>query len=361
MFPLNLLSKSQKYAIAQWFEKQAISWYRERNGNRTEGHRHLDAQNWTEAEKHFSMALAERRHSTDRTIELSLGLARAQRGQHKLSEAEQIVRAALDLASKQGSSSLHFRSLDALAQVQMDRSHFADAQKTAEESLALEAAQLKPNNQRLGLASRRIAAALVKSGRLKEAMATYQKALAYVEKALGVDEQYGTEHLETATIHAELGMLFRQMGNHSEAQQHLRKALKIHRAVSGIESQQASLDIQNLALSLDEAGDLDAAVREYERLLSLQQRQVGIIPEDSAEAEVRLAALYIKAGRTGPAQELIAHAVSVLERNQGPRLVAALKTLADLQDLLRRPEEAKHSRERALSITLKEAAPASQS
>ena len=354
MFPLNLLSKSQKYAIAQWFETQAMRWYRERHINRTEGQRHLEAQNWREAEKHFAMALGERRHSATRTIELSLGLAKAQRCLHKFSEADQVVHAAVDLAAKQGNRSLQAGALDALVEVQMDRGRFAEAQKTAEENLRLEMGQMKPNQERLALCSRRIAAALAKSGRLNEAAAIFQKAIGYADKPLGVDQEYGTEHLEIAGMYAELGMLYRQMGNHTEAQLLLRKALKIHRAVTGIESHEASIDIQNLAASLEQAGDVEGAVKEYERLLSLQQRQVGIVPEDSADAEVRLAALYIKAGRTGPAQELLTHAVSVLDRVQGPRLVAALKTLADLQDLLGRSEKAKQTREQALSVTLKQ-------
>ena len=356
MFPLNLLSKSQKYAIAQWFETQAMAWWRERNLNRTEGERHLDAQNWVEAERHFQLALGERRHSAARTIELSVGLAKAQRQQRKLIEAEQIVRAAVDLAAQQGSRALQAKTLDELVDIQMDQCRYGEAQKTAEENVRLESTQMKPNKERLASSSRRIALALAKSGRLNEAAATFQKALTYCEKPLAVGEDFGPEHLESAGLYAELGMLNRQMGDHAEAQRLLRKALKIHHAVSGIESQEATMDIQNLAVSLEEAGDVDGAAKEYERLLSLQQRQVGIIPEESAEAEVRLAALYIKAGRTGPAQELLDHAVSVLERGQGPRLVTALKTLADLQEHLGRLENAKRSRERALSITLKQAA-----
>jgi len=356
MFPLNLLSKSQKYAIAQWLESQAIGWYRERNLNRTEGQRHLEAKNWREAERHFLLALGERRHSSSRTIEMSLGLAKAQRCQNKFSDAEQIVHAAIDLAAKQSSRALQSNALDALAEIQMDRGRFAEAQKTAEENLRLEMAQMKPDKQRLALCFRRIANALAKSGRLHEATANFQKALSYAEKPLEVDQDYGPEHLESADLYTELGTLYRQMGNHSEAQRLLRKALKIHRTVSGIESQEASLDIQYLAVSLEETGDVEGAVKEYERLLNLQQRQVGIVPEESAEAEVRLAALYVKAGRSGPAQELLSHAVSVLEREQGPRLVAALKTLADLQDQLRRPDDARRSRERALSVTLKASA-----
>jgi tetratricopeptide (TPR) repeat protein len=356
MFPLNLLTKQQKYAIAQWFETQAVAWYKNRNMNQTEGQRHLDAQNWREAEKHFLLALAERRHSTETTIKLSLGLAKAQRRLNKLFEAEQIVRSAMDLSAKHGSRSLHSDSLDSLVEVHMDQGRFAEARKIAEENLSLEAAQLKPSKPRLGLCSRRIGAALAKSGRMNEAAAAFQKAIAYIEKPLKMEEEFSAAHLETANMYAELGMLYRQVGNHPEAQALLRKALKIHRAVTGVASQEASLDLQNLAVSLEESGDLAGAAKEYERLLSLQERQVGIVPEQSADAEVRLAAIYLKEGRTGPAHELLTHAVSVLGRTPGPLLVTALQTFAELQDTLGNVEQARNARERAFNVPAKQAA-----
>jgi len=355
MFPLNLLTKQQKYAIAQWVEKQAVVWYRNRNLNKTEGYRHLDAQNWAEAEKHFLTALAERRHSTEGTIKLSLGLAQAQRRQNKLYEAEQTMRSAVDLAVKHGSRALHGDCLDSMVEIHLDQGRYAEAHNVAQENFRLEAAQLKPDHQRLGKYSSRIGTALAKSGRMTEATAAFQKALSYCEKPLKMNEDPGPEHLEAANMCAELGILFRQMGNHTEAQSLLRKALQIHRAVSGVESQAATLDLQHLANSLEESGDLDGAAKEYERLLALQERQVGIVPEQSADSEIRLAALYLKNGRTGPAQALLTHAIGVLERKPGPLLVSAWQIFAELQDMLGRGDQARSARERAARIPVKQA------
>jgi tetratricopeptide (TPR) repeat protein len=351
MFPLNLLTKEQKYAIAQWVEKQAVAWYRNRNLNKTEAQRHSDAQNWREAEKHFLSALAERRHSTESTIKLNLGLAKAQRRLNKLHEAEQSTRSALDLAVKHGSRTLHGDCLDCLAEVHLDQGRYAEARKMAEENFRLEAAQLKPNKQRLGIYSSRIGTTLAKSGQMNDAAAEFKKAIAYCEKPMKMGEDLGVEHLEAANMCAELGMLYRSMGNHGEAQALLRKALKIHRQVSGVDSQAATLDLQHLAMSLEESGDLEGAAKEYERLLNLQERQVGIVPEQSADAEVRLATIYLKEGRTGPAQELLTHAIGVLERNPGPLMITALERFAELQDFLGRPDHARRARERAAGIS----------
>ncbi len=55
------------------------AWHRQRHMNGIEGQRHLDARNWSEAEKHLALALAERRHSFKRRLDLLIGLAPAQR------------------------------------------------------------------------------------------------------------------------------------------------------------------------------------------------------------------------------------------------------------------------------------------
>jgi eukaryotic-like serine/threonine-protein kinase len=344
--PLSLLSSSQKREIALFLEKHATRWWNQRQLNRRQGLRHLQARNWPEAERHFLLALGERRHSTERTLELTLGLAQAQRNLGRLSEAEASVRAVLDLARNSGKRSLQAQSLDALAEVQLDLGRYADALQTAEENARLEAAQSTPDGKRLALCSRRIGAALLQCGRLPDAAVALQHAVGYAEKAVG------PEHPETAGMNCELGVLYRRLGNHAEAQRVLRKALQVHRTVAGVNSHEATQDLRHLAVSLEESGDFTGAASEYERFLAMRQRQVGADPEETAEAEVRLAAIYARAGRTGPAQELLTHAISVLERNQGPRFALALNTLGDLEEELGRDDNAKRSRDRASRVAV---------
>ncbi len=74
--------------VAAWATPKVQKWNRERNMNRVEAHRHLDARNWSEAEKHFQAALEEPRRSVTDRLELLLGLVEAQRGQSKLEDAE---------------------------------------------------------------------------------------------------------------------------------------------------------------------------------------------------------------------------------------------------------------------------------
>jgi tetratricopeptide (TPR) repeat protein len=145
-------------------------------------------------------------------------------------------------------------------------------------------------------------------------------------------------------------MLHRQHGQHSEAQRYLRRALDIHRAASGLDSQKASEGLYHLAASLEESGDFDGAANEFERLLRLRTHQVGVDPIANAETEVRLAGLHLRAGRTAAAKELLGHAISVLERTGGQPLAQALEMLAHVEEQSGRPEEAGRWREVAANL-----------
>src|SRR5579862_4107472 len=103
--------------VAHWAEPHVKEWHRKRHFHRVEGQRHLAASNWGEAEKHFTLALAERRHSKQRRCELLLDLQHAQRRQRKLEEAGQTAQAAMQAA---GTRSLRARAQDSLVDLQLE-------------------------------------------------------------------------------------------------------------------------------------------------------------------------------------------------------------------------------------------------
>src|ERR1700729_4596379 len=85
--------------LAAWATPHVKEWHRKRHLNRVEGERHLASRNWREAENHLTLALAERRHSSKRRLDLLLGLTEAQRKQGKAAEAEKTVQMGIDLAA----------------------------------------------------------------------------------------------------------------------------------------------------------------------------------------------------------------------------------------------------------------------
>src|SRR5262249_13852531 len=144
--------------------------------------------------------------------------------------------------------------------------------------------------------------------------------------------------------------LYRSSADHAGAQKCLRRALTIHRAAAGPTSHEASQDLYHLAASLEESGELYSAVEEYEKMLALRDRQIGANREETAEAQARLAGLYVRARRIPAARELLTHALPILERTGADTYVQGLETLARAEEMAGRKEEACRWREKAARL-----------
>jgi tetratricopeptide (TPR) repeat protein len=339
--------------FAAWVTPHAKEWHRQRHLNRVEGERHLAARNWAEAENHLTLALAERRHPSKVRLDLLLGLMEAQRKQGKTPEAEQTTQTAVALATSSKDKVFQSRALDALAEIQLDQKKYSAAEQTLAQIEKLENSLSNPDHKRLASAARNLGTVLQHSGRNEEAMKAFERAADLSEKT------YGPDHVETANALTELGARHRDAGNHAEAQKVLRRSLEIHRKASGIDSHAATQDLFHLATSLEESGDIEGATAEYERVLAVKERQIGGDLVQTAETQAHLAAIYMRAGRTSAARELLTHSIGVLDRKKGDeRLEFALETMAALEDLLNRPEQAQRWREKAAQSVALRTAPA---
>lgn len=327
--------------VAAWATPKVQKWNRERNMNRTEAKRHMEARNWSEAQKHLQAALAERKRSAADRLDLLLNLCEAQRGQGKLDAAQETAGEALKLAIEQRQQAMHSRALEAVACVQLDLGQFEQAEKTTQEVIHQESTQPNPDFARLASCSRKLAAAYERSQQPAEASKALQQSAEYAEKA------YGADHAETAGHLHDLGMLHRRHGRHGDAQNCLRRALHIHRSTTGADSHQATQALHNLAASLEEAGDFTGAAAEYEKLLTVRERQVGANPMETADAQVRLAGLLLKSNRLAQARELLLPAIAMLERKGGSLYVTALDTMAGVEERSGRADAAREYREKA--------------
>jgi tetratricopeptide (TPR) repeat protein len=330
-----------KHAIrfAAWVTPHVQRWHRQRNQDRIEGERHLAARNYSEAEKHLKAALAlavERRAAPGKRVTLRLQLAEAQREMQKFDQAERSARAALDDASQQ--PALQAAALDALAEIQIVRGNFRDAEATIAQAAALPA-DAAAQARRM----HRLARARHQGGDPHKGLETYAQAVELHEQAFGAD------HLATGHLLADLGALSRAHGKHEDAQRHLRRALKIHETLCGADSHEAAADLAQLAGSLEESGDLEGAMAQYERVLRLKERHVGGNMQDLAEMQARVARMYIHWGERGKARELLSQSIPLLRRTPGKRLAIALETLAELEEASGNPTEATRIRAAALT------------
>jgi tetratricopeptide (TPR) repeat protein len=304
------------------------AWGRKQVTHGAEGERYLEAGNYPEAERHLSLAVAdaeEHRHAPATQILLRLQLAEAQRKLGKFDQAKQTLGAAIVCTAREGNTAAYAECLDALAGIFDDAGDFSEVQKLLEEASRVEAALPHPDLRNVARRTRRLGIARHKMG---------QDASSLLEKAVTLYGQaFGPEDLETGDSLTELGLIYRGQGKHAEAQRCLRRAVTIHENGCGPDSNEAVRDLQHLAGSLEESGNLDAAAAQYERLLMQIQRTVGCNLEEVAEMQCRIAGWYLRWSNYSRSRELLSEAIGTFGRTKGPRLANALETLAHVEEL----------------------------
>jgi len=311
------------------------SWNHAR-GERAEGERLFEESDYQGAELHLAQAIVEseqRQEPSDQRISLRLELGEAQRRQfvaggnpQKLTAAEETVRSAYDLASRTNEPDLLVESLDALGAIEADRGNLDEAARLLEEAGALEAKLKHSEPMQMARRQRRLGLLRERQGRLQEAADLLAASAAIHERVLGEN------HASTAHRLSDLAAVHHAMGNHAEAQRCLRRSIRVHEQQSGLESPEAVADLKMLTESLEASGDIDGAAAQFERVLNLKLRVVGMNMDTVAEAQFQLALRYRGWRRYSRARELLMEVVGTFKRTGGARLAAGYEALAQLEE-----------------------------
>lgn len=304
--------------------------------NRAEAQRHLQARNFSEAEKYLieSIAEADLHHHSVRKIQFRLQLSEAQRKQGKLEEAEKTVREALEFTARISNPSGYVQGLDALAEVFHDAENYAAMEAALQQGVMTEAAMPHPDPLRMARRIARLGTARYKSGRSEEAIPALEKAARMHE------ESYGPDHLETGNLLSELGVAYRAQSNHEAAQDALRRALKIHERELGYDSDAAVRDMHDLAGSYEDSGNIEEAANLYERALQLKLRVLGADQNELAEMQFGLAGIYIGWANYARARELLSEAIGTFRGKKDARLAITYETIAHVEEYSGRYPEA---------------------
>ena len=263
------------------------SWGLDRNWHRSEAARHLKSGNLADAERHLSLGIREaddRGAAPAQRVELRLELAALQRrlaqppealkepGQldlAKLRDCENTLREAVIVCTQASDSKLYLLCLDALAEIFELVEDYQALEEVTRDAVRLGTSLKNEDPELAERRLQRLATAQDKNGRFPDALKTFDQAIAVREK------HYGAGHLKTGNLLAEVGRICRTRGVHVQAQAYLKRALRIHETECGTDSLEALGDVQQLAGSLEDTGDLDAAAAQYERALGLKLRQLG--------------------------------------------------------------------------------------
>ena len=325
------------------FERVLFERIRAWTGDRTEdqktGERLFEQGDYAGAELYLVKAIVEderRKQSPDKRILVRLELAEAQRKQYrpgpgsgnreKLTEAEDTIRSAMELAKRTGERHLTLQCLDALASILGDKGDLPGAEAAVREATDIEATLKRRDPLTAARRLNRIGLLRYQSGKMEEAVTALAESAAIHEQVLGAD------HLGTANRLSELAAAYRALENHAETQRRLRRAIRVHEEQCGLDSPEAVADLQMLTESLEASGDQDAAAAQFERVLGLKLRTVGADLDEIAEAQVRLANRYIDWRRYSRARELLLEAVGSFKRKGGSRLALGYETLARIAE-----------------------------
>lgn len=320
------------------------SWTMDRNWNRAEGERLLAAREYQEAEYYLVAAVTEAdRYSLSpaKRVRLRLQLAEAQRRLEKLADAEQTIRKATEIAAQSSDQSGYLMCLDGLADVFMLQENFSAVEKLSQEGIRIESALPHPDPLRMARRVHRLGIARYRTTPSDDVLPALEKGLQLHETA------YGSNHPETIRVVSELGAIFRAQGRYEEAKLCLRRSLKAHQNTLGCDHPAAVQDLQQLAGALEDSGDMEGAAAEYEKVILLKQRDIGGEGDQLAELEFSLANLYIGWGNYPRARELLMECIGAFKREAGPRCAVAMETLAQIEELSGRFQEAVRELDRA--------------
>jgi tetratricopeptide (TPR) repeat protein len=320
------------------------AWTIDRNWSRAEGERLLKAHQYEDAEPYLEEAVqdAERNAmSAAKRVRLRAQLADVQRRVGKLAEAEASLRKAIQIAAGSSDSAGYLLCLDSLADVFFAQGNYEAAEKVSQEGVRIESTLPHPDPVRMARRVHRLGMSRYKEGRSSDAITALKKGLELHEQA------YGADHEETSRVLSELGAIYRAEGLHEQAQDCLRRSLRFHQNTFGADDSRAIHDLHQLAGSLEEAGDQEAAAREYERVMECKHRVLGRDMEEIAEMQFSLASLYMGWGTYPRARELLLECIGTFKRKSGPRLAVAYETLAQVEEFSGRFHDAVRELDRA--------------
>ncbi|HWF96038.1 MAG TPA: tetratricopeptide repeat protein, partial [Xanthobacteraceae bacterium] len=193
------------------------------------------------------------------------------------------------------------------------------------------------------------------------ALAAYAQARPLYERALAINEKtLGPEHPDTALSLNNLALLLQDEGDLAGARARHERALAIREKTLGPEHPDTAESLNNLALLLQAQGELAAARPLFERALAIYQKVRGHEHPSTATILNNLALLLQAQGDLAGARPLYERALAIYQKALGPEhplTAAGLNNLAFLMEAQDDRAGARPLYERALAIDEKALGP----
>jgi tetratricopeptide (TPR) repeat protein/transcriptional regulator with XRE-family HTH domain len=270
------------------------------------------------------------------------------RDRARYEEAERVLKRALVIQEKILGSGHRTtsQSLNELAHLCYKRGNLEEAEALYERALAIHEGQPV-------LVASEMVTALNNLADTCRAEGKDEKALTLFQRALTICDLYGGEHLGTALVLSNLGLLYVAQRKYEEAKPLLWRALSIREKLLGSDSPDVATIFINLGkLSFDQ-GEYEQAEQLYQQGLKIDMTVYGDRHPEVATDLAALADLYLEIGKYTRAEPLLQQALEIREELLGPRHVHTadiLNLLGWVYQMQRKYEKAQLYLQRALTI-----------
>jgi tetratricopeptide (TPR) repeat protein len=174
------------------------------------------------------------------------------------------------------------------------------------------------------LSHNNLGAAFETLGRLDEALAHHQAALAIWR------ELYGERHPDVATSLNNLGSLYSERGEHAQALEHYRRALNIRRELYGERHPDVASSLNNLGFAYDNLGEYAQALEYFRQSLAIRRQLHGERHPDVARCLNNLGAVHRELGEYAHALESYRRALDIRRELYGARHADVASSLSNL-------------------------------
>ncbi len=215
-------------------------------------------------------------------------------------------------------------SLNGLALVLTGKGDRARAEPLCKRALAIREKALGPDHPHVAVSLNNLAELYRNKGDDARAEPLCQRALAIREKALGPD------HPDVAESANNLAQLYVAKGDQARAEPLLQRALTTLEKALGPDHPDVAISLNNLALLYQAKGDYARAEPLYPRAMAIREKELGPGHPDVAVYLNNLASLYAAQGDYARAEPLYQRALAIREKALGPDHLDVASSLDNL-------------------------------
>jgi CHAT domain-containing protein/Tfp pilus assembly protein PilF len=254
----------------------------------------------------------------------------------KYAEAIPLAQALVANLEKSPASSNYAGALNNLAQLYGDVGRDAEAEPLYKRAIAI-------MEKAVGLDSAAMAPELNNLAALYERESRYAEAEPLFKRALALREKLGAAHPDVGQALNNLATLYERQDRHADSEPLFKRALAIYQKAAGPEHPAVATLLSNLGQAEKAQGRYGEAEPLIVRSLAIREKVLGREHPDVARSLNNLADLYERQGRFADAGPLYQHALAIREQAVGPDnpdTIASLNNLTSFDQAAGRTADA---------------------